>query len=131
MIHVDERWVTVSWEAEIQAVLVEWKGFAASKDLRTALDAALDLVHRKKATRCLGDCLRAGPTSQDDQRWANESWLPRMVAQGVRRIAYVMPRSAIARMSLTRTVTRFEGRDLLQAQFDGIAEARAWLISAS
>ncbi|WP_437336847.1 hypothetical protein [Sorangium sp. So ce394] len=51
MIHVDERWVTVSWEADIQAVLVEWKGFADSKELRSSLDAAIDLAHRKKATR--------------------------------------------------------------------------------
>ncbi|WP_437816374.1 hypothetical protein [Sorangium sp. So ce1078] len=131
MIHLDERWVSISWDADIQAVLVEWKGFADSKELRTALDAAMDLVHRKRAIRCLGDCRRAGPTSQDDQRWANESWLPRMDALGVRRIAYVLPRSAIARMSLTRALARFDGQVLVQAQFDGIDAARAWLISAS
>ncbi|WP_437318963.1 hypothetical protein [Sorangium sp. So ce385] len=131
MIHLDERWVTISWEADIQAVLLEWKGFADSKELRSSLDAAIDLAHRKKATRCLGDCRRAGPTSQDDQRWANESWLPRVAAHGVRRIAYVLPRSAVARMSLTRALARFDGHELVQAQFDDIDEARAWLIAAS
>ncbi|WP_437499527.1 hypothetical protein [Sorangium sp. So ce1099] len=129
MIHFEERWVTISWDADVQAVLVEWKGFADSKELRSALDTALDLVRKRKATRCLGDCRRAGPTTQDDQRWANESWLPRTAALGVRQIAYVLPHSAVARMSLTRSVFRFEDQDLVQAQFDDIDAARAWLLS--
>ncbi|AUX45182.1 hypothetical protein SOCE26_066630 [Sorangium cellulosum] len=130
MIHFDERWVTISWDADIQAVLAEWKGFADTRELRAALEATLDLVRKKKATRCLADCRHAGPTTQDDQRWALENWLPRTAALGVRHVAYVMPRSAIARMSLTRSVTRFDGQDLAQVLFDDIDAARAWLAAA-
>ncbi len=130
MIHFDERWITISWDADIQAVVAEWKGYAESKDFRAGLEAGLDLARKKRTTRWLADTCRGAPTSLEDQRWTSQDWFPRVTAAGVRWMALVVPQSAITRLSLKGIMSKVDGRTLTQAYFEDAAAARAWLASS-
>ena len=129
MIYFDERWITISWDEGLQAVVAEWKGFAESKEFRAGLEAGLDLARAKRARRWLADTRRLGPATLEDQRWASDVWFPRAVAAGVRWMALVVPQSAIARMSLRGVMTKVDGKDLSQEHFDSADAARTWLAS--
>ncbi|AUX46693.1 hypothetical protein SOCE26_082010 [Sorangium cellulosum] len=127
MIHFDERWITISWDPHIEAVVAEWKGFAESKDFRAGLEAGLELARQKRARRWLADTLRGPPSTQADQKWTSEIWFPRVIVAGVRWMALVVPQSAITRMSLKGIMSKVTTESLTQAYFEDAASARAWL----
>ncbi|WP_437563554.1 hypothetical protein [Sorangium sp. So ce542] len=129
MVYFDERWITISWDEELQAVVAEWKGFAESKEFRAGLEAGLSLARKKMATRWLADTRRGPPSTQEDQQWTSQIWFPRLIAQGVRWMALVVPESAITRMSLKGIMTRVTSTDLTQAYFHDAESARIWLAS--
>ncbi|WP_437311268.1 hypothetical protein [Sorangium sp. So ce388] len=129
LIYFDERWITISWDEDLQAVVAEWKAFAETKDFRAGLEAGLSLARKKMAIRWLADTRRAPPSTQEDQQWTSQVWFPRAIAQGVRWMALVVPESAITRMSLRGIMTKVTSKELVQEYFPDAAAARAWLAS--
>ena len=127
MIHLDERWLTIHWDESLQAVWMEWKSYCEGADFRSALDAGLTLIRQKRTSRWLADLRLLGPVRQDDQQWANNDWFPRAVAGGVRFMALVSPRAAVARLSVKQIMSKVDEVNLITAHFDDIEAARAWL----
>lgn len=131
MIHFDARWVTIRWDADIQAVHAEWKGYSEGKEIRAGLDAGCELLRKKRARRWLADLRKLGPIRQEDQRWMYEVWFPRAIALGLRWMALVEPRSAVARMSVSGVMSRVDSKDIIQSYFDQVELARGWLAGLS
>lgn len=127
MIFFNQRWLTVHWDDEIQAVWMEWKGYSEAEEYRSGLDAGAELVRQKRANRWLADMRLLGPVRQEDQDWSNQIWFPRAIAAGVRYMALVSPQAAVARMSVKRIMRRVKDVELVTSYFDEYAPARAWL----
>ena len=123
----NERWICVRWDDSIQAPFVEWKAYAEGEEYRTGVDALHGLSRKMRADRYLVDCRRMGPTTQDDQRWTNEDWFPRVISAGLRYMAVIEPHKVVAQMSVKRILSRVHGKDIVTAHFDTQSEARAWL----
>ena len=125
--YFDKRWMTVRFDETIQAVWLEWKGYAEGEEYRSGFNFGVDLLEQKKASRWLGDCRLLGPVSQADQQWTNQDWHPRAAAAGMRWVALVSPKAAVARMSLRYIITRVNNADLVFNNFDDMESARQWL----
>ncbi len=106
---------------------MQWKRYAEGQDFRSGLDAGLALVRQKGTSRWLADLRQLGPVRQDDQQWANADWFPRAIAGGVRYMALVSPRAAVARLSVKQVMSRVNDANLITAHFDDLEAARAWL----
>ena len=89
----------------------------------------IELLQKNKACRWLGDCRLLGPVTQADQQWTKQEWPPRAAAAGMRWVALVSPKAAVARLSLKYIVTRVNNADLVFNHFDDMESARAWLRS--
>ena len=61
------------------------KAFANSAEFRAALMRALDAIRDKGSNRYLSDTRKVKVVVHDDQAWANEVWIPLLVAAGVKR----------------------------------------------
>ena len=129
MIYLDKRWITVRFDESIQAVVLEWKGYAEGEEYRSGFHAGVELMQQKKACRWLGDCRLLGPITQADQLWMNQVWHPHAAAAGMRWVALVSPKAAVARLSLKYIVTKVNNTELVFNHFDDIESARAWLRS--
>ena len=127
MLEFNERWIRVCWDDSIRAIFVEWKAYADGDEYRAGLDALYNLLCQKRADRYLVDCRRLGPISQDDQRWTNSDWFPRMIAGGLRYIAIVSPTAAVARLSVKQILSKVDKVNLLTAHFDDMAAAKSWI----
>jgi hypothetical protein len=128
MIHFfNERYLTIFWDAEINAVRMEWKEFVDGPSFRTGLDAGLALIVEKRSGKWLADLRRLGPVTLEDQRWSNEEWFPRAIGAGLRYMALVSPRKVVAQMSVRTIMSKVMDRNLTTAHFDDIEEARNWL----
>jgi len=94
--------------------------------MQFALEKGLELIQQKKTTKWLGDTSNLAPFGQESSNWIIHNWIPRAKTAGLKSIAYVIPKSALTRMTLNNgtAITLLES-----AFFDSQDSAKAWLRS--
>lgn len=125
MIFFESRVAFVLWNVELQAVEVQWKAFAKGDEFKEALNKGLELIRQKGASKWLGDTSNMSAISADDQHWSNTDWFPRAISGGIKRMAVVIPKSAIAKMSVQNIVSKFDNLEV--HNFGDKSEAVHWL----
>jgi hypothetical protein len=118
---------SVRWDEGGQLVLVEWQGWANSSEFSELLDAEVAALRKHHGTRMLADCRRQKGLSAADQDRANEKWLPRALAAGLKRFAVVVPASGLAEANLKERLGKVRPGALELAYFATPEEARDWL----
>jgi hypothetical protein len=126
MIYLQESFITLSWDEASKTIIAEWKGFASLAKMQFALEKGLELIQQKKTTKWLGDTSNLAPFGQEASNWIIKDWIPRAKTAGLKYIAYVIPKSALTRMTLSNgtAITLLES-----AFFDSQDGAKAWLRS--
>lgn len=123
----------IHWDGWSETLWMEWKGFACDEPFQTALDRGLSELSARKGRRWLADLRRLGVLSPEDQKWAGEDWYPRAVQAGLRSMAIVMPKRAIAKMAVSGGLRAdplqafFAASPLTVQYFSEIEAARQWL----
>lgn len=118
---------SVSWDEDAQLVLVEWQGWASPTEFAALLEAEIVALRKHKGSRMLADCRRQKGLSAADQDRANEVWLPRALAAGLKRLAVVVPSSGLAEANLKERLGKVRPEALEVAYFPTPEEARDWL----
>jgi SpoIIAA-like len=121
----------MTWDLASRAVCIEWEGWATPTEFAALLEAGLTGVVEHHASRWLGDCRYMKAIQQSDQDWIVQSWFPRLLQAGVRRMAAVIPKSGLAKMNLEDILIRVPGTHLDVAYFATVEEARRWLVTPS
>jgi len=116
----------VSWDRNRELVLVEWEGWANSREFAALLDAELRALNEHQGSRMLADCREQRVLSPVDQERADREWLPLALAAGLMRFAIVLPHSVLAAMNLQERLSKVPGGTLEIAYFEQVDEAAAW-----
>jgi hypothetical protein len=127
MLFFESRVASVIWNADLEAVELRWKMFAKGEEFKEALNQGLELVRQKKAAHWLGDTSDMSAIPLEDQEWVNTNWFPRAISSGIKRMAVIVPKSAIAKMSVQNIVSRFNTLEV--HNFGEKSEAAQWLKS--
>jgi len=117
----------ISFDGEVPCVVMVWQGYVPSRDFRDANERVLALVRETGATKLLGDIEGFTLIGADDQRWLNQSWIPRAVATGVRTCALVQPVYYFNKVAVENVVRDLGQVRLTVSHFNQREEARAWL----
>jgi hypothetical protein len=118
---------SVRWDEDGQFVLVEWQGWADPSEFAGLLDAEIVALRKHKGSLMLADCRRQKGLRAADQARADEVWLPRALAVGLKRFAVVLPSSGLAAANLKERLARAAATELEIAYFATPDEARVWL----
>ena len=118
---------SVRWDEDGQFVLVQWDGWAHSAEFAALLDAEIQALRDHHGSRLLADCRRQKVLNPADQERANEQWLPRAMAAGLKRFAAVLPSSGLASVNLQDSLGKAPDGALDVAYFRTVDEARDWL----
>jgi SpoIIAA-like len=118
---------SVRWDEDGKLVLVEWQGWANPSEFAALLEAEIVALRKHKGSRMLADCRRQKGLSAADQDRANEVWLPRALAAGLKRFAVVVPSSGLAEANLKERLGKVRAQALEVAYFPTPEEARDWL----
>jgi SpoIIAA-like len=133
MIYLDTPLATVWWDERDKWVVLEWRSYADGDDYRAILNKELDVLVARRAAKLLCDLRQGAPITASDQAWIDADWLPRLRRTGCLRFtALVLPRSAVAQLSLKRIVSKAGPviqSDTQTLSFDDIEQAKAWLRS--
>lgn len=126
MAHYESDFLTIEWDETIEAVLMNWTGYAESDDYREGLNEGLALVRQHSAENWLADLRELKTVSQEDQEWTQAEWHPRAFETSLANMAIVQPESVVAEMSVEDLVQEL-GEQITMQIFDNREDARAWL----
>jgi hypothetical protein len=117
---------TVNYDASIPAIVVVWKRYVTSLQLRFVLEKVLEMIAEHGAHKILGDDTELSVIHPRDQDWILTDWMPRAFKAGLQAAASKRPSGYFGRLSTTRIQS--QAQELRHQAFDDITSARKWLI---
>ncbi|MBW7455147.1 hypothetical protein ACFOLF_36270 [Paenibacillus sepulcri] len=127
MIYYDSAHGQISWNEELQAVVMEWKGFAHGDEFQTILIKGIELLEQKKSGKLLMDSRKGSAIKAEDQEWVAQQFVARAYGAGLRYLAMLLPKSMIAKLSLDRTIDGLGELPYELVNFSEMEEAVQWL----
>jgi hypothetical protein len=131
MIYYDKPFLIVHYDEAVKCIIMEWKGFAFTNEMREGHNKGLELLKEKKAFRWISDLRLAKTVAEDDQEWLREDWKPRLLEAGMRYSAIIVPQSALGRIQMKTLMERSKDKIAERRYFDDIREAKAWLLTTN
>jgi hypothetical protein len=119
----------VSWDPASQAVYIDWQSWANSTEFESLLEAGIRALKEHHGWRCLSDCRNMQAVKQSDQEWMDSSWLPRVHAAGLRRMAVVVPYSGLTRMHVYDMLGSVSDTKMDVGYFGTVEAATEWLVT--
>ena len=121
-------YLTLIWDADSRALISQWHGGFKGRNLKEGLDACLEeFIRRRPDAQWIGDTTNIGVIGDDEQNWIDTNWFPRFLGTGVKFMAVVQPRSALAKMSVIAIVSKIPGTQLSTFNCNTLEEAREWM----
>ncbi|NHN30152.1 hypothetical protein [Paenibacillus agricola] len=131
MVYYNSDQGQVSWNEELQAVKVEWKGFADGEELQRIMLKAIELLATRKSGKLLMDSSKASVVKAEDRAWIAQEFVTKAYDAGLRFMAMTIPEKTVAKLSLGRIVSNFDDLPYKAKNFSEITEATEWLSVSS
>jgi hypothetical protein len=119
---------TVSHDPGIPCLVVRWKGYATSIQIRYIHECLIRLIAEHRVGKVLGDDTELVSIAEMDQHWIVRDWMPRAISAGLRTAASIKPHAHFGQTSISRILS-ITPADLAVRSFDSAEEARNWLCS--
>ncbi len=93
--------VTIYWDPSSRALCPEWKSFSVlDREVKDGLEKLLTFIVERKCDRQIINTGKTlGGFSEYVQEWLGNDWIPRAVKAGMKYVATVIPKNAIAQLS--------------------------------
>lgn len=127
MVHLDESYLTITYDADTASVIMQWKSFATSEEFRHGLNQGLQLIKEKNASNWLADLRKMEAIDPEDEQWSNEDWFPRALQAGISRMAIVPSEDIFNSIAVENIMNAVTGTDLVTHYFKTPEEAKGWL----
>jgi hypothetical protein len=120
---------TVSYDPYVPCLLVRWKRYAKSTQLRYIHECLIRLIKKHRVSKILGDDTGLVKIAAFDQRWIALDWFPRAMAAGLKTGVSIKPRAHFGQASVNRILS-FLPAGLAVRSFENFEEGRNWLRGA-
>ena len=93
--------VAIYWDPSSKALCPEWKSFSVlDKEVKESLEKLLTFIVERKCDRQIINTGKTlGGFSEQIQDWLAIDWIPRAVKAGMKYVATVTPKNAMAQLS--------------------------------
>jgi hypothetical protein len=96
---------------------------------RKVLTTGAEYLEKHGAQKWLSDDRLSVVIAEEDVRWGDTVWAPRVIEAGFRYWAVVIPASEVAARQMEGFVRGYREQGVTVAQFESVCEALAWLES--
>jgi len=117
---------SVSYDPSIPCLMVRWKSYATSSQIRYIHECLIRLIKEHRVSKILGDDSNLESIAAIDQQWIVRDWMPRAMAAGLKTAATIKPRAYFGQMSVNHILS-FRPAGLTIQSFEGLREAKDWL----
>ncbi len=118
--------VSLDYNQQKYRLIQTWNGFSTSDVFRIAIDKSVEFTKTNKVTSILSDTLLQAVVKPEDTQYA-AAVMPKLFMNGVKFMAFVMPKDVITQMSINR-FDKATNTDNIQF-FPSVDEATKWLDS--
>ena len=120
--------VKIHYVPEIQKGIGFWDGKGLHENYKEGSNQTLNLLKEKNLSRRIGDMSKLGVISQENQKWTNENWFPRVISEGLKRIAVVVSSDIFGKMSVDSIMSKVSD-GVFNRFFDNVEDAKQWVVS--
>jgi hypothetical protein len=117
----------IYFDKEIHAVIMEWNGYATSKQFKEGTELMLNTLIKNNCSKVLADIKDMKIIAMEDQQWLNEEFLPRATTFGFKAIAIVKPHYYFNKVAVETISYKVDKEKLAINFFDNAEEAKEWL----
>lgn len=125
--NTDSQVYNIYFNSHLDAVVMEWDGYANSRQFREGTEEMLRILKQFRASRVLGDIADMVLIGMEDQKWLEEDFLPRAIGAGFRSIAMVRPSSYFNKVAVESVSYKVDKEKLNIQFFNNREEAEDWL----
>lgn len=117
----------ISYLPTVPCIHIQWFGVPPSEDFRKGCDTVLEIMSHKSVSKILTDNTEAKLFSVADQKWLNESWLPRAEKAGYRVSATLLGEDAFVKFAAQNIASKRDQTKFKSKFFKNMEEAIDWL----
>ena len=117
----------IYFDKEINAVVMEWDGYATSKQFKQGTELMLNILIKNNCSKVLADIKDMKIIAMEDQQWLTEEFLPRATKFGFKSIAIVKPDYYFNKVAVETISYKVDKGKLTINFFDNTDEAKEWL----
>ncbi len=107
-------------------IVQTWQGFAGSAQFRESLEKTIAFAQANEVRGIISDTREQKIVSAEDITWLATKGNPRLMAAGVRRLAFIAPRDAFTRMGENSYAYSSKGQMEIR-WFVDFNQALAWI----
>jgi len=130
-VYVDETYLSIRWDRVHRHVLSEWRAFANSIELRSALLKGIQAIRDNRAAAYVSDARKLKVIVHEDQKWIHDKWMPLAQEAGLKRIAFVTAPTGLGKLTVEDVSELVDHNELQSRTFDSMAAARQWISEAA
>ncbi len=125
----EEPFLRITSNVAHRWIRLTWNGHARSDQYRHGLTVALEFMEAHKEVRYwIADLREMTAIMQADEKWANETWFPRLFSTGLERMAIIASKDYFNQTSVERSFTAVQGQLTFEvAWFRTAEEALEWI----
>jgi hypothetical protein len=116
--------VNLDYDQPKHRLIQKWNGFSTSEVFREAINKSVEFTKTNKVNSILSDTLEQSVVKPEDTQYA-ASVMPKLFMNGVKAMAFVMPKNILTQMSLSK-FDKESKSDNIQF-FSSVNEAQSWL----
>lgn len=126
-VHLDEPWLTITWDGEHRWVYAEFKRFANSTEFRAGVMRIIDAIRQRHAAALISDNRRLEGVVYEDQLWLRDTWVPMAVASGIKRIGVVVAHQGLGKIATEEIIGRLGKTEFATRTFESVSDAQKWV----
>jgi len=129
----NDKYIQIKLNQDNACMEYQWKRFVPDKAFRGLLDKIYDYTVEHKCDKMLVDMEKMRVIPVESQKWVESDWFPRMIGQGVKIFAMVMPKDK----ETTGSISKKEMDAMVQDQikksgvasvtFNDLDKAKEWI----
>jgi hypothetical protein len=127
MMKTDSNIYNIYYDPALDAVVMEWNGYATSAQFRQGTEKMLEILIENKAEKVLGDVRQMVLIGMEDQKWLETDFLPRAIHQGFKVIAMIRPEYYFNKVAVETVSYKVDKEKLSIQFFDSREKASEWL----
>lgn len=123
----NKDWCKITYYQEYNCVLLDWTGYADSKNFREACNFSLKYIIEKNVDKIIADNSKGYVVKNEDQDWMNEVWFPKALEAGFLFSAVVVAQNIFREISIKNIVNKINDVNFTVNYFEIQEDAFGWI----
>jgi hypothetical protein len=119
----------IFYDEEIEAVIMNWYGYATSEEFREGTEFMVKLLEESKSRKVLANVKEMILIAKEDQDWLDKAFLPKTVELGLQATAVIMPTNYFNKIAVESISYKIAQQKIVVNYFEDLQKAKDWLQS--